>query len=88
MRVVVIVHASVAAIEIMSLSINLEWTNGITLPHFVQRENIVPQWAFKLNSRLAAVESCDLKGQVLKVKLILLVVVIGSSCHSLQLCLI
>jgi len=43
MRVVVIVHASVAAIEIMSLSINLEWRNGITLLHFFHRENIVPQ---------------------------------------------
>jgi len=56
MRVVVIVHASVAAIEIMSSSINLEWTNGITMLHFFPRENIVPQWAFKLNSGLAAVE--------------------------------
>jgi len=56
MRVFVIVHASVAAIEIMSLSINLKWTNGIIVLHFVQRENIVPQWAFKLNSSLAAVE--------------------------------
>jgi hypothetical protein len=88
MRVFVVVHASVAAIEIMNLSINLKWTNGIILLHFVRRENIVPQWAFKLNSSLAAVEGLDLKGQVLKVKLILLVVVIGSSCHSLQLCLI
>jgi hypothetical protein len=41
-----------------------------------------------LSSSLAPVEGWDLKGQVLKVKLILLVVVIGSSCHSLQLCLI
>jgi hypothetical protein len=63
----------VAAIGIMSLSINLEWTYGITLPHFVQRENIVPQFAFKLNSSLVAVEGCELKGQVLKVKIILLV---------------
>jgi len=56
MRIVVIVHASLAAIEIMSLSINLEWKNGITLPHFVQRENIAPQWVFKFNSSLAAVQ--------------------------------
>jgi hypothetical protein len=56
MRIVVIVHASVAAIEIMSLSINREWTNGITLLYFFHKENIVPQWELKLNSSLAAVE--------------------------------
>jgi aromatic ring-opening dioxygenase LigB subunit len=56
MGVFVVVHASVAAIEIMSSCINLKWTNGIIPLHFVQKENIVPQWAFKLSSSLAPVE--------------------------------
>jgi hypothetical protein len=61
---------------------------GQHCPTSSKRENIVPHWPFKLNGGPAAAEVWDLKGHMLKVKLILLVVAIGSSCNSLQLCLI
>jgi hypothetical protein len=48
--------------------------NGTILSHYmdalsVKKENIVLQWAFKLNSAPAPAETWDLKGHMLEVKL-------------------